>query len=71
MRRQTLFVMKTREEIVALEDGVRENEFDEAFNSLTEDLTTFGGQALGKLQSVQDSELAKEAKNSYFNKDFF
>jgi hypothetical protein len=61
----------TREEIVALEDGVRENEFDEAFNSLTEDLTTFGGQALGKLQSVQDSELAKEAKNSYFNKDFF
>ena len=61
----------TREEIVALEDGVRENEFDEAFNSLTEDLATFGGQAIDKLQRIKDEEVAKKAGDSYFTKDIF
>lgn len=61
----------TREEIIDLEKGVRENKFDEAFNSLTEDLATFGEQAIDKLQRLEDEKLAKKAKDSYFTKDIF
>lgn len=54
----------TREEIIDLEDGVRENEFDEAFNSLTEDLATFQGTAVKKLKDLTDKATAEEAKKA-------
>ena len=61
----------TREEIIDLEDGVRENEFDEAFNSLTDTVKQLEGQGLGKLQGAIDEKLGKEFKGNYYMESLF
>jgi hypothetical protein len=55
----------TREEIVDLEKGVRENEFDEAFNSLTDTVAELQDTALKNLkESEEQITKAKSAQNA-------
>ena len=55
----------TREEIVDLEDGIRENEFDEAFNSLTDSVAELQDTALKNLkESEEQITKAKSAQNA-------
>ena len=54
----------TREEIVDLEKGVRENEFDEAFNSLTDTVKQLEQGSLKTLKDLTDKATGEEAQKA-------
>lgn len=58
----------TREEIIDLEAGVRENDFDEAFNSLTDSVKELEGQAIKKIKETESAKKAIDIVNNPFSK---
>jgi hypothetical protein len=55
----------TREEIIDLEDGIRENDFDEAFDDLKGTVENLARQGQAKIQEKIDKDLGEKFKDDY------